>query len=1144
MTSIRCPVCGSHDIQLTLDLRDQPLANYFMKTTTEALRAEKFPLALVHCRECHHLHLSQLVSRKRLFSDYLYVSGTSKTLLKHFEWLAQKIQADVETLPLEGARTKRAVLELACNDGSQLDAFARLGWKTYGVDPAANIVPTAVAKGHQAKVGFWGAQSVWPPEGTPVVLDAIVAQNVLAHVPSPTQFLKDCAAAMGPRTLLFIQTSQCHMHEDGQFDTAYHEHLSFFTSHSFERAATAAQLAVLSFETTPIHGISCLWKLKRADGESSGALAGGTSLKAKLDEEVRLGITTDFFYDRYRMRAEETSAWLDAQLAALSAAGYRLGGYGAAAKGMVLLHFMLGRGGAHAAARSLEFVLDDAPMKQGTYCPGTTIPVRPTRSLESVFTADDKPLALVIFAWNFWAELSGNMQKLLAAAPPTRSGRPRVVLAVLPFPTPRVVTLAGDTVAQMHYQPAQIDAAYRGWVRAAGARRAVLLTSFADDAAVLPHWIRHHAHMFDEATLLDCGSADASRGIIEREAPPTWRVVRAPNASAALRGCAHHLASHAARARPHDWVFPLQLHELLVHGDLRGALAALDGQAGPPPLAATLQFPALQMAGASAARPPADRFTDLATQRSQYHAAAAPPPFRAKTGAAKGHASGQVQALSSKDGFVLVYPPSTTAHGNSNRGGGRGAAAAAYTGDLSELYEVIAMGPRLAGVGGPGLGPTREAFALHRIFHEAGLAAPPHARARQPGSEHSSRPSSSAAARMVGSAAASQITAVAGAAATMPATAEHPLRDALLVLLAIVLSAPCTFGLALAAREALLAELPSATHEPAAASEATPTRSPRKSGEDGRGGAVQSYLFAAFLVVAFLALNSSLSILNRWALGAHGGLSFPLIVTGVHMITGTAAIAPLMALHPGYYACLKREWARRWRALSAIGVMNVTQIALNNSSLVSLELSMNQIVRATGPVLTALIAIYVENRVPTPRAFACLLTVALGVMVTVFKGMARTSALGLAMVALSTVTQCTQISLSGRLMAGSGGRLDAFQMTFYTGPVACLTIAPFALAVEARAFSYALASAPTTVLAFLLGSSALAVLYNVALFQALKTLSTTGTAVLGNVKIVLLLLLSAIALGELRTWSAQQLVGVVVTFGASAVYSMLKVKST
>ena len=733
VTSIRCPVCGSHDIQLALDLRGQPLANDFMKTTTEALRAEKFPLALVHCRQCHHMHLSQLVSRKRLFSDYMYVSGTSKTLLKHFEWLAQKIQADVETLPLEGARTKRAVLELACNDGSQLDAFARLGWKTYGVDPAANIVPTAVAKGHQVKVGFWGAQSVWPPEGKPVVLDAIVAQNVLAHVPSPTQFLKDCAAAMGPRTLLFIQTSQCAMHEDGQFDTAYHEHLSFFTSHSFERAATAAQLAVLSFETAPIHGISCLWKLKRADGESSGALAGGTSLRAKLDEEVRLGITTDFFYERYRMRAEETSAWLDTQLAALSAAGYRLGGYGAAAKGMVLLHFMLGRGGANAAAHSLEFVLDDAPMKQGTYCPGTTIPVRPTRSLEGVFTADEKPLALVMFAWNFAAELFGNLQKLLAAAPPTRSGRPRVVLAVLPFPTPRVVTLEGDTVAQMHYHPAQIGATYRGLVGAAGARRAVLLTSFADDAAVLPHWIRHHAHMFDEAMLLDCGSADASGVIIEREAPPTWRVVRAPNASSALHGCAHHLASHAAAAAPHDWVFPLQLHELLVHGDLRGALAALDGQAGPPPLAATLQFPALQMAVSSAARAPADRFTDLATQRSQYHPAAPLATFRARTGAAKRHASGQVQALSSKDGFVLVYPPTSTAHGNSNRGGGgRDAAADAYTGDLSELYEVIARGPRPAGAGGPsGLWPTREAFALHRIFHEAGLSAPPQGRARQ-----------------------------------------------------------------------------------------------------------------------------------------------------------------------------------------------------------------------------------------------------------------------------------------------------------------------------------------------------------------------------------------------------------------------------
>ena len=93
--SIPCPVCGSHDLQLTLDLERQPLANDFFKTTQEALTCERHPLQLVRCRKCNHLHLSQLVSRKRLFSDYLYVSGTSTTLQKHFEQLAAQVMADV-----------------------------------------------------------------------------------------------------------------------------------------------------------------------------------------------------------------------------------------------------------------------------------------------------------------------------------------------------------------------------------------------------------------------------------------------------------------------------------------------------------------------------------------------------------------------------------------------------------------------------------------------------------------------------------------------------------------------------------------------------------------------------------------------------------------------------------------------------------------------------------------------------------------------------------------------------------------------------------------------------------------------------------------------------------------------------------------
>ena len=139
--SVPCPVCGSHDLQEVLDLHDQPLANDFKRTRLESLNTTRYPLKLVRCRVCNHLHLSHVTDRPNLFSDYLYQSGTSKTLFKYFEWLADKIIKETR-------KAKGTILEIACNYVTQLDVFSAKGWKTYGVDPAANIVPIARKKGH------------------------------------------------------------------------------------------------------------------------------------------------------------------------------------------------------------------------------------------------------------------------------------------------------------------------------------------------------------------------------------------------------------------------------------------------------------------------------------------------------------------------------------------------------------------------------------------------------------------------------------------------------------------------------------------------------------------------------------------------------------------------------------------------------------------------------------------------------------------------------------------------------------------------------------------------------------------------------------------------------------------------------------
>merc|ERR1712070_726984 len=203
------------------------------------------------------------------------------------------------------------------------------------------------------------------------------------------------------------------------------------------------------------------------------------------------------------------------------------------------------------------------------------------------------------------------------------------------------------------------------------------------------------------------------------------------------------------------------------------------------------------------------------------------------------------------------------------------------------------------------------------------------------------------------------------------------------------------------------------------------------------------------------------------------------------------------------------------------------------------ELSMNQVIRATVPVLVACLAICIEAKVPSKGEILCLFVISIGVMMAVWEE-SRNAYLGIMLTMASTVMQSIQMSVSGRLMSGRSGKLDSFQMTFYTGPVAFITLLPFAIVGEFNIFVTSVVERPTATLGFLLSSCCIAVVYNVVLFQAVRTLSSVGTAVLGNVKIVCLLMLSSVILGELQAWSANQYLGCFITFIAAGFYSYFK----
>ncbi|HML30417.1 MAG TPA: methyltransferase domain-containing protein, partial [Hyphomicrobium sp.] len=237
-----CIVCGS-DVTPLLDLDVQPPANLLLAHPGDAYEA--FPLGFANCPSCTHGQLTHFVDPAKLFKHYLYASGTSGTLKAYFEWFSDTLR--------RASRPGARILDIASNDGSLLGILESRGFEAIGVDPAENLNQVAIAAGRKVVTGFFPAAR---PEG---LFDIIVAMNVAAHTPDSSTFMK------GVRECL--ATSQALMIANGEFDTVYHEHYSFYTVASMARLAEKNGLRVEASKLTSVHGTSLLSFLRRDDDE-------------------------------------------------------------------------------------------------------------------------------------------------------------------------------------------------------------------------------------------------------------------------------------------------------------------------------------------------------------------------------------------------------------------------------------------------------------------------------------------------------------------------------------------------------------------------------------------------------------------------------------------------------------------------------------------------------------------------------------------------------------------------------------------------------------------------------------------------------------------------------------------------------------
>ena len=108
-------------------------------------------------------------------------------------------------------------------------------------------------------------------------------------------------------------------------------------------------------------------------------------------------------------------------------------------------------------------------------------------------------------------------------------------------------------------------------------------------------------------------------------------------------------------------------------------------------------------------------------------------------------------------------------------------------------------------------------------------------------------------------------------------------------------------------------------------------------------GNQQNILSTVATVAAYLTLNSTLNLMNKWLLGIYG-FSFPLFLTTCHMLFSFLILLPFM-LRGKFKTLHAATLQKQWKGIIGIGLFMAVNIAFNNLSLVQITLSLNQVIR-------------------------------------------------------------------------------------------------------------------------------------------------------------------------------------------------------
>lgn len=361
-----------------------PLPNEFLSKDNLNKIEPFYDLNCLFCEDCGLVQLGTVVDPELMFKNYVYIPSTARVMMNNFSSLAYQASQRLKL------NKKSLVLDIGSNDGSLLTFFKRQEAKVLGIDPAENLAKVAELQGIPTIVSLFEpilAKKIVKEHGR---ADVITATNVVAHIDNLDALFESVEIALKKNGLFITEFPYLlDLITKTEFDTVYHEHLSYFSLKPWVKLANRFGFEIIEARRLQIHGGSIrLFHRKKTRPQISKTVQYLISLEGshRLYDTKRY---IEFSSQVYSLRDEMTSL-----LASLKKKNKRIIGLGASAKGNILTNFF------DIGPKTLAYIADSTSYKQGLHTPGKHILIYPEEKV-----LRDKPDYALILAWNFASEI-------------------------------------------------------------------------------------------------------------------------------------------------------------------------------------------------------------------------------------------------------------------------------------------------------------------------------------------------------------------------------------------------------------------------------------------------------------------------------------------------------------------------------------------------------------------------------------------------------------------------------------------------------------------------------------------------------------------------------------------------------------------